>query len=77
MRKLLITAKLPRSSYYYHPGHLREPDKLSDEQEAIKHICVEHKGRYGYRRVTLELRHRGFQTNHKLVMKLMKQAHLT
>jgi transposase InsO family protein len=44
---------------------------------AIKQICVENKGRYGYRRVTLELRHRGFQTNHKLVMKLMKQAHLT
>jgi putative transposase len=38
---------------------------------------VENKGRYGYRRVTLELRHRGFTTNHKLVMKLMKQAHLT
>jgi transposase InsO family protein len=38
---------------------------------------VENKGRYGYRRVTLELHHRGFQTNHKLVMKLMKQAHLT
>ena len=38
---------------------------------------MENKGRYGYRRVTIELRHRGFTTNHKLVMKLMKQAHLT
>jgi transposase InsO family protein len=38
---------------------------------------LENKGRYGYRRVTLELRHRGFQTNHKLVMKLMKQEILT
>jgi len=38
---------------------------------------VENKGRYGYRRVTIELRHRGFNTNHKLVMKLMKQANLT
>jgi transposase InsO family protein len=36
-----------------------------------------HKGRYGYRRVTLELRQQGFQTNHKLVMKLMKQEQLT
>jgi transposase InsO family protein len=42
----------------------------------IQSICSEHKGRYGYRRVTLELRHRGFQTNHKLVMKLMKQEQL-
>ena len=50
---------------------------IVSEQEAIKQICIENKGRYGYRRVTLELHHRGFQTNHKLVMKLMKQAHLT
>lgn len=77
MSKLLITAKLPRSSYYYHLGHLCEPEKHRDEQEAIKQICVENKGRYGYRRVTLELHHRGFNTNHKLVMKLMKQAQLT
>lgn len=74
---LLIIAEVPRSSYYYHLGHLYEPEKHSSEQEAIKQICVENKDRYGYRRVTLELHHRGFQTNHKLVMKLMKQAHLT
>ncbi|MPM78085.1 IS3 family transposase ISEnfa3 [bioreactor metagenome] len=77
MQKLLITAKLPRSSFYYHLDHLNEPEKHSSEQETIKQICAEHKGRYGYRRVTLELRQRGFSTNHKLVMKLMKQAHLT
>ena len=74
---LLITAKLPRSSYYYHLKHLNEPEKHDQERDEIRKICSENKGRYGYRRVTLELRHRGFQTNHKLVMKLMKQAHLT
>jgi len=74
---LLKIAKIPRSSYYFHLAHLCDPEKHSSEQEAIKQICAENKGRYGYRRVTLELRHRGFRTNHKLVMKLMKQAHLT
>ena len=77
MRKLLITAKLPRSSYYYHLGHLYEPEKHSGEREAIKQICTENKGRYGYRRVTLELHRKGIHTNHKLVLKLMKQAYLT
>lgn len=43
----------------------------------IRSICNEHKGHYGYQRVTIELRRRGFQTNHKLVMKLMKQEQLT
>jgi putative transposase len=77
LKKLLITAKLPRSSYYYHLKYLYEPESHINEQEAIQQICIENKGRYGYRRVTLELHHRGFNTNHKLVMKLMKQAHLT
>jgi len=77
LRMLLITAKLPRSSYYYHLKHREEPEKHGCEQEAIKQICIENKGRYGYRRVTLELHNRGFNTNHKLVMKFMKQAHLT
>jgi len=30
-------------------------------------------GRYGYRRITLELRNRGHNINHKTVLKLMKQ----
>ena len=42
-------------------------------KEEICSIAAENKGRYGYRRVTAELRNRGFLYNHKLVMKLMKQ----
>jgi len=74
---LLIIARIPRSSYYYHLKHLFDPPKHLKVREAIRNICNEHKGRYGYRRVTLELRRRGLQTNHKLVMKLMKQDLLT
>jgi putative transposase len=47
-----------------------------DERSEIRKICIENEGRYGYRRVTLELHNRGFQTNHKLVMKLMAYEHL-
>ena len=74
---LLIIARVPRSSYYYHLKRLCEPQRHLKEREVIRSICSEHKGRYGYRRVTLALRQRGFQTNHKLVMKLMKQEQLT
>ena len=77
MALLLIIARVPRSSYYYHLKHLCELPKHLKEREVIRSICSEHKGRYGYRRVTLELRRRGLQTNHKLVMKLMKQEQLT
>ena len=47
------------------------------ERVEIRQICEEHKGRYGYRRVTLALRQEGYRTNHKLVMKLMREEHLS
>jgi putative transposase len=74
---LLQIAHLPRSSYYYYAVRLPEPEKHLPEREAIRKICTEHKGRYGYRRVTLTLRQQGYQTNHKLVMKLMREEHLS
>jgi len=51
--------------------------KHEEERAAIRSICWEHRGRYGYRRVTLALRGKGYQINHKLVMKLMKSEGLT
>lgn len=36
-------------------------------------ISAENKGRFGYRRITLALRNRGYVVNHKTVQKLMKQ----
>jgi len=74
---LLKLAKLPSSSYYYAGERLKAAPKHIEERLAIRSICKEHQGRYGYRRVTLALRQKGFQTNHKLVMKLMKAEGLT
>ena len=42
-------------------------------KEEIQRIHAEHKGRYGYRRITAELQIRGFHYNHKLVSRLMKE----
>lgn len=74
---LLNLAGIPRSTYYYVLKQLSRVDKYIEERTAIKQICIDNKGRYGYRRVTLELRNRGYKTNHKTVMKLMKQDSLT
>ena len=38
----------------------------------IQAIYDEHKGNYGYRRITFELRNRGFVVNQKKVQRLMK-----
>ena len=77
MSLLLNIAGLPRSTYYYYTKKQKEPEKYVELKEEICSIAAENKGRYGYRRVTQELRNRGFHYNHKLVMKLMKQMGLS
>jgi len=42
----------------------------------IQAIYIEHKGRYGYRRIHLELRNRGYRINHKKVQRLMRDLGL-
>ena len=69
---LLEVARLPRSTYYYQLKELDELDKYKEFKTEIQAIFTEHKGNYGYRRVTLELRNRGFVVNHKKVQRLMK-----
>ena len=45
--------------------------KNDEVMNAIIGIFYTHKGRYGYRRITLELANRGFRVNHKKVKRLM------
>ena len=42
----------------------------------IKEVFEQNKGRYGYRRITMELRKRGICLNHKTVLKLMNEMGL-
>ena len=69
---LLKIIKLARSTYYYQLKQLDKSDKNHDIKAEIQAIFTEHKGNYGYRRITLELRNRGFVVNHKKVQRLMK-----
>lgn len=62
---------MARSVFYYHLKRLKSPDKYAHIKELIKSIFDEHKGRYGVRRITAELKNRGFIINHKVVERLM------
>ena len=73
---MLDTLKLSRSTYYYQMKRLAQEDKDSELKETIQDIYTEHKGRYGYRRIHLELRNRGIQVNHKKVQRLMTELGL-
>ncbi|WP_413782742.1 IS3 family transposase, partial [Streptococcus sinensis] len=69
---LLATAKLARATYYYQLKQLVKEDKDRDIKNEIQAIFKDHKGNYGYRRVHLELRNRGYSINHKKVQRLMQ-----
>ncbi|WML43141.1 IS3 family transposase [Neobacillus sp. PS3-40] len=73
---LVKVAEIPRSTYYYWVKQMNQPDKYSELKEVIQQIFDEHQGRYGYRRITLELRNRGFVLNHKTVRRLMNEIGL-
>ncbi len=74
---LLKTAYLARSTYYYYLKQLDQLDKNQELKTEIQAIYNEHKGNYGYRRIHLELRNRGYMVNHKRVQRLMKILGLT
>ncbi|EFY03134.1 transposase IS861 orfB [Streptococcus dysgalactiae subsp. dysgalactiae ATCC 27957] len=68
--------KLSRSTYYYQVKRLTQGDNNKELKEAIQDIYSENKGRYGYRRIHLELKNRGYKVNHKKVQRLMTELGL-
>lgn len=70
---LLEIAELPRSTYYYYIKHMKDEDKYSEIRKQITDIFHENKGRYGYRRITMEMHNRGYVINHKTVLRLMNE----
>ena len=55
---------------------MQKEDKYASVKEEITTIYHENRGRYGYRRITAELRKRKFSVNHKTVQRLMKELGL-
>ncbi|WP_198172276.1 IS3 family transposase [Flavobacterium profundi] len=72
LEMLLNLTNMARSSFYYHQRSSSLSDKYKVVKELIKSIYDKHKGRYGYRRITDDLKDKGFTINHKTVLRLMK-----
>ena len=72
---MLQLSGLARSTFYYYLKHL-ETDKYECEKQEIQDIFNANKGRYGYRRITIAMRNKGYLINHKTIQKLMNQLGL-
>ena len=76
IERMCQLAGVSRAGFY---RSLREQQPVEEEMEvrsAIQKIFLEHKRRYGYRRVSKELRRRGMLVNHKRVARLMREDNL-
>ena len=67
---------MSRSTYYYYVKKSKHTDKYASIKKEIIDIYHENQGRYGYRRITMELHNRGYVINHKTVQRLMKTLNI-
>jgi putative transposase len=72
---LLECVKMARSSFYYYAKQ-DSKDKYTEVKAKIERIYHKHKGRLGYRRITILLRQSGLVINHKTVLRLMGELML-
>lgn len=76
IERMCELARVSRAGFY---RSLREQEPVEEEMEvrsAIQQIAVEHRRRYGYRRISAELRRRGMPLNHKRVLRMMREDNL-
>ena len=67
---------MARSSYYYKGDNdFGKQKEEADLRDRIEEIVVKHE-RYGYRRVTAQLKREGLKINHKRVQRIMQQEGL-
>lgn len=65
---------MARSTFYYYLKKLGQPEQDTVVKADIMRIYHQHKGRYGYRRITATLRNKGLKINHKKVERIMKEV---
>ena len=76
IERMCQLAGVSRAGFY---RSLRERAPVEEEMEVrsvIQQIAVEHRRRYGYRRITAELRRRGMAVNHKRVLRILRADNL-
>src|SRR5439155_5523778 len=76
IERMCQLAQVSRAGFY---RSLQERQPVEEEMEvrsAIQQIALEHRRRYGYRRITAELHRRGMQVNHKRAVRIMREDNL-
>jgi putative transposase len=69
-------AGVSRASYYRHWEVVAPDEAEMAVRAAIQEVALGHRRRYGYRRISVDLRRRGVIVNHKRVLRIMREDNL-
>ena len=69
-------AQVSRAGFYRFLQPRYPGEEEMEVRNAVQQIVLEHRRRYGYRRVAVELHRRGLAVNHKRVLRLMREDNL-
>jgi putative transposase len=76
IERMCVRAQVSRAGYYRWLGAEAPGEEEVEVRAMMQQIVLEHRRRYGYRRVSRELRRRGLMVNHKRVARLMREDNL-
>ena len=76
VERMCELARVSRAGFYRSLQEQAPAEEDIEVRSAIQQIALEHRRRYGYRRVTAELRRRGMRVNHKRVWRMMREDKL-
>ena len=76
IERMCQLAQVSRAGFYRSLQERPARGRRDGSAAAIQRIALEHRRRYGYRRITAELRRRGMLVNHKRVARIMREDNL-
>jgi transposase-like protein len=76
VERMCQLARVSRAGFYRSLQEQMPVEEAMEVRSAIQTIALEHRRRYGYRRIMAELRRRGMLVNHKRVARIMREDSL-
>lgn len=76
LKDILLVVGIPEATYHYHVKNFGKEDSDAEIKELIRHLFKQFHERYGYKRITKELKKLGHCVNHKKVYRLMRELSL-
>lgn len=76
IERMCLLARVSRAGFYRFLQERLPHEEETEVKSTIQQVALEHRRRYGYRRVAAELKRRGMLVNHKRVLRIMREDNL-